>query len=134
MCNVMEATGTGFDKIVLEYRDVNKKHRPYIFSSSNHFTIVLPDLTYLDGVEDSSTPRLSFIPVENGTKYDQKVLEFCYYRSHKISEIAEYLGVSDSTYFRKNVIENLEKQNYLHSSKLGRAKYFRTNQEMVRIE
>ena len=134
MCNVMEAAGTGFDKIVLEYRDVNKKHRPYIFSSSNHFTIVLPDLTYLDGVENGSTPRLSFIPVENGTKYDQKVLEFCYYRAHKISEIAEYLGVSDSTYFRKNVIENLEKQNYLHSSKLGRAKYFRTNQEMVRIE
>ena len=40
-------------------------------------------------------------------KFDKKVLSFCYHRAHKVSEIAEYLGISDSTYFRKKVLSNL---------------------------
>ena len=132
-CNVMEAAGTGFDKIVEEYRGVNEMHRPYIYSSSDHFTLVLPDLTYTDGVEDSSTPTLTFVPVEDGTVYDDKVLSFCYYQAHKVSEIAEYLGISDSTYLRKQVLGNLEKQGYLESSKISRAMYFKTNQDMVMV-
>ena len=91
-CNVMEAAGTGFDKIVEEYKSADEMHRPYIYSSSDHFTLVLPDLTYIDGVEDSNLPVLTFVPVQNGTDYDDKVLSFCYYRAHKVSEIAEYLG------------------------------------------
>ena len=130
-CNVMEAAGTGFDKIIEEYKGVDEAHRPYIYSSSDHFTLVLPDLTYMDGVEDSTIPVLSFIPVEDGTDYDEKVLAFCYYQAHKVSEIAEYLGISDSTYLRKQVLGNLEKQGYLESSKISRAMYFKTNWDMV---
>ena len=44
-CNVMEAAGTGFDKITQEYMDADEHHRPYIYSASDHFTLVLPDLT-----------------------------------------------------------------------------------------
>lgn len=132
-CNVMEAAGTGFDKIIEEYKGENETHRPYIFSSSDHFTLVLPDLTYVDGVEDSSVPILTFVPVENGTDYDDKVLSFCYYQAHKVSEIAERLGISDSTYLRKQVLGNLEKQGYLESSKISRAMYFKTNQDMVTV-
>ena len=132
-CNVMEAAGTGFDKIVEEYKDADEAHRPYIYSSSDHFTLVLPDLTYMDGVEDSNIPVLSFVPVENGTEYDDKVLSFCYYKAHKVSEIVEYLGISDSTYFRKQVLANLEKQGYLESSRISRAMYFKTNPDMVMI-
>lgn len=58
-CNVMEAAGTGFDKIIEEYKGEDENHRPYIFSSSDHFTLVLPDLTYLDGIEDSGNPVLA---------------------------------------------------------------------------
>lgn len=68
-----------------------------------------------------------------GTDYDDKVLSFCYYQAHKVSEIAEYLGVSDSTYFRKHVLANLEKHGYLEKSKLSRAMYFKTNPEMVMV-
>ena len=132
-CNVMEAAGTGFDKIVEEYKGENETHRPYIFSSSDHFTLVLPDLTYMDGVEDSNVPVLTFVPVADGTDYDDKVLAFCYYQAHKVSEIAEYLGISDSTYFRKQVLGNLEKQGYLESSKISRAMYFKTNPDMVTV-
>lgn len=132
-CNVMEAAGTGFDKIVEEYKDENEAHRPYIYSSSDHFTLVLPDLTYMDGVEDSSCPVLMFAPVENRTEYDDKVLSFCYYQAHKVSEIAEFLGISDSTYLRKQVLGNLVAQGYLEASKISRAMYFKTNPDMVTV-
>lgn len=132
-CNVMEAAETGFDKIVEEYKGENETHRPYIYSSSDHFTLVLPDLTYMDGVVDSSVPILTFVPISDGTDYDDKVLSFCYYQAHKVSEIAEYLGVSDSTYLRKQVLDNLEKQGYLESSKISRAMYFKTNKDMVTV-
>ena len=130
-CNVMEAAGTGFDKIIEEYKGEDEMHRPYIYSSSDHFTLVLPDLTYMDGVEDSHIPVLTFVPVPNGTDYDDKVLAFCYYQAHKVSEIAEYLGISDSTYLRKHVLGNLEEHGYLEKSKLSRAMYFKTNPDMV---
>ena len=133
-CNVMEAAGTGFDKIIEEYKSENETHRPYIYSSSDHFTLVLPDLTYMDGTRDSGCPLLTFSPVADGTDYDDKVLSFCYYRAHKVSEIAEYLGISDSSYLRKQVLGNLEKQGYLETSKISRAMYFKTNPDMVMVE
>lgn len=130
-CNVMEAAGTGFDKIAEEYKGKDETHRPYIYSSSDHFTLVLPDLTYMDGIKDDNTPVVSFVPVENGTVYDEKVLAYCYYTAHKASEIAEYLGISDSTYLRKQILQNLEMQNYLLADKASRAKYYKTNWNMV---
>lgn len=134
ICNVMEAAGTGFDKIIEEYKGKDDSHRPYIYSSSDHFTLVLPDLTYMDGVEDSNVPVLSFVPVPNGTDYDDKVLSFCYYQAHKVSDIAEYLGISDSTYLRKQILGNLEKHGYLEKSKISRAMYFKTNPDMVTVD
>lgn len=130
-CNVMEAAGTGFDKITEEYALADDAHKPYIYSSSDHFTLVLPDMTYERGVEDDMLPVLSFMPVPNGTELDEKVLSFCYLKAHKVSEIAEHLGVSDSTYLRKRVLENMEKNGYLIKSKVSRATFYRTNQDMV---
>ena len=132
-CNVMEAAGTGFDKITEEYEDADEAHKPYIYSSSDHFTLVLPDLTYTDGVEDSSIPVLLFVPAPGGTEQDEKVLSFCYYRAHKVSEIAEYLGISDSTYLRKRILGNLEINGYLEKSKISRAVYYKTNPDMVTL-
>ena len=133
-CNVMEAASTGFDKIMEEYKGQDESHRPYIYSSSDHFTLVLPDMTYMDGVGDSHLPVLTFVPVSNGTVYDDMVLSFCYYQAHKVSDIAEYLGISDSTYLRKQVLGNLEEQGYLEKSKASRAAYYKTNWDMVRVD
>lgn len=130
-CNVMEAAGTGFDKITEEYETADEIHKPYIYSSSDHFTLVLPDLTYVNGVEDNSVPILTFVPVPEGTELDEKVLSFCYYQAHKVSEIARYLGISDSTYLRKQILGNLEVNGYLEKSKLSRAVYYKTNPDMV---
>lgn len=133
-CNVMEAAGTGFDKIIEEYAHVDDAHKPYIYSTSDHFTLVLPDLTYDKGVEDEMVPVLSFAPVPEGTELDGKVLSFCYFKAHKVSEIAEYLGISDSTYFRKQVLDNLEQHGYLEKSKVSRAAFYKTNPDSVCIE
>lgn len=130
-CNVMEAAGTGFDKITEEYETADEIHKPYICSYSDHFTLVLPDLTYVNGVEDNSVPILTFVPVPEGTELDEKVLSFCYYQAHKVSEIAKYLGISDSTYLRKQILGNLEVNGYLEKSKLSRAVYYKTNPDMV---
>lgn len=68
--------------------------------------MVLPDLTYEDGINDNdSAPAVTFMPVKNGTEYDEKILSFCYFKAHRVSEIAEYLGVSDSSYLRKKCWE-----------------------------
>lgn len=133
-CNVMEAAGTGFDKIMEEYCDVDEPHRPYIYSSSDHFTLVLPDLTYADGVADEKHPPLTFVPVPGGTEYDEKVLSFCYYQAHKAAEIAAYLGLSDSTYFRKKILGNLEQHGYLEKNKMARTVYYKTKADMVTFD
>lgn len=133
-CNVMEAAGTGFDKIMEEYAQADDAHKPFIYSTSDHFTLVLPDLTYEKGVEDEKAPQLSFAPVPGGTELDEKVLSFCYLKAHKASEIAEYLGVSDSTYLRKQILGNLEENGYLEKSKISRAAFYKTKADMVTFE
>ena len=132
-CNVMEAAGTGFDKITEEYALADEAHKPYIYSSSDHFTLVLPDLTYEKGIEDTTMPVLSFVPVPGGTALDAKVLSFCYLKAHKVSEIADYLGISDSTYLRKQVLENMEKNGYLEKNKVSRAYFYKTNPGIVTV-
>ncbi|MCR5769645.1 MAG: putative DNA binding domain-containing protein [Butyrivibrio sp.] len=130
-CNVMEAAGTGFDKIVEDYSKADEKHRPYIYSTSDHFTLVLPDLTYDGGVEAEPTENLVYVPVPNGSKYDEKILSFCYNNAKATAEITEYLGVSDSSYFRSKILGNLVKNDYLAISGEGRTKYYKTNHKNV---
>ena len=129
----MEAAGSGFDKITDEYGSADSAHKPYIFSTSDHFTLVLPDLTYEEGIRDADTPILSFGPIPNGTEHDEKVLSFCYRKAHTASEVAEYLGISDSSYLRKQILGNLEENGYLDKSKISRSAYYKTNPDMVSV-
>lgn len=131
-CNVMEAAGTGFDKIVQEYKNADENHKPFIFSNSDHFTLVLPDLTYDDGIQENTLPEIEFVPVSNGSEHDEKILSFCYNKAYKSSEIAAFLGLSDSSYFRKKILQNLIDQNYLKEEKKSGILYFKTNTELVR--
>ena len=130
-CDVMEAAGTGFDKIVEEYRDADERHRPYIFSASDHFTLVLPDLTYDAGVVGSDEVAVEFAPVPNGTPHDAAVLAFCYASARQAGEIAARLGMSDSTYFRRRVLGNLVDNGYLEKSNGTGTAYYKTARDMV---
>lgn len=133
-CNVMEAAGTGFDKIVEDYSTADKNHRPYIYSTSDHFTLVLPDLTYERGIEAEAAENLIYVPIPNGSKYDEKILSFCYNNAKTAAEITDYLGMSDSSYFRSKVLGNLVKNDYLIISEEGRTKYYKTNRNSVEID
>ena len=133
-CNVMEAAGTGFDKIVEEYIDADLRHKPYIYSSSDHFTLVLPDLTYEDGITDESLQIMEYLPIPHETSHDKKILSFCYDNARKAKEIADYLGISDSTYLRKRVLENMVKENYLLTDSTSRTAYYRTNPQMASLK
>lgn len=133
-CNVMEASGSGFDKIMEEYANADESHKPYIYSSSDHFTLVLPDLTYVNGLNDDGLSAITFPPVPDGSEHDEKILSFCYQQARKASEIAEFLGITDSTYFRKKILENLVSHDYLIKSKLSNSFYFKTNTEIVNLD
>lgn len=129
-CNVMEAAGTGFDKIMEEYSGVDDAHRPYIVSSSNQFTIVLPDLTYSEGVIGADSDlELSFVPPKNASVHDAKILSFCYEHARKAAEIAAKIKVSDSSWFRSAILENLVEQGYLEKYKMGSSHWYKTNRE-----
>ncbi|MBR2812785.1 MAG: putative DNA binding domain-containing protein, partial [Solobacterium sp.] len=60
-CNAMEASGTGFEKIEEDYRSADNHHKPYICTESDHFRLVLPDLTYAEGIRDDA-PLLEYFP------------------------------------------------------------------------
>lgn len=130
-CNCMEAAGTGFDKIIDEYKEADENHKPFAYAASDHFTLILPDLTYDEGVKSEEEVKLTYISVPEGTEVDEKVLSYCFHKRHKVSEIAAHLGLSNSTYLRRNILGNLEARGYLISSKEGNAKVYKTNREAV---
>lgn len=132
-CEVMEAKGTGFEKIIEDYKGFDKNHQPYVISTSNHFTLVLPDLTYKPGIINSDEPNLNYRSLDNGSVHDSKILSFCYRRKHNSKEISEYIDISDSSYFRSKILKNLVTNNYLLESKEGRTTYYRTNPKYVSL-
>lgn len=91
-------------------------------------------MTYTEGISDSNIPEISFIPVSNGTEQDEKVLSFCYYKARKVAEIAEYLGISNSTYLRNKILGNLEANGYLEKDKVSRSMFYKTNTDFVTLK
>lgn len=134
MCNVMEVAGTGFEKIMEEYKDYGDEYRPFICSSSDHFTLTLPDLTYKEGLSnDAMLPVVEFLPLVNASKHDDKILSYCYFKGHNAKEIADFLGISDSTYFRNTILKRLVNANYLASMKVGNSLMYKTNVDEVKL-
>lgn len=133
-CEVMEAAGTGFDKIAEEYQNADKAHKPYIYSATDHFTLVLPDLSYADGISGGIVPALEFAPVANGSRYDEDILSFCYERARKSSEIADHLGISNSTHLKEKILGTLVDNGYLLKEKISRSFFYRTNPDTVQLK
>ncbi len=77
------------------------------------------------------TGPLHFIPVPNGARHDAKVLDYCYSTARKAADIADHLGLSNSTYFRKKILKNLVANHYLEENRGGRAVFYKTNRDMV---
>ena len=130
-CGVMEAAGTGFDKVAEAYSNVGPAHRPFVYSASDHFTLILPDLTWQPGVDGYVLPEISFVPVPNGTQHDAAVLAFCYQRERTGKKIAEMLKMTNSTYFRSEILGNLVEHGYLSKRRVSRSIIYISNPEKV---
>ncbi len=133
LCHAMEAKGTGFEKIMDDYKEEDESHKPFIYSKNNQFSIVLPDRTYADGVNVDNESILLLAPIKDTTRFDISVLSYCYTSPRSIKEIAEHLNVSDSTYFRKGVISNLVEQEFLLQSKNGNKIEYSSNKDKIKL-
>lgn len=103
LCNLMESSGTGFDKIVYEYEKYDEKFAPSIYSDPAQFIITLKDLTYKEkNIKKILIPN-SFefkSPKSGNREFDRKILEFCLDSPKSRQEIQNYLELTD----RKNFI------------------------------
>ena len=133
-CNVMEAAGTGFEKIAEEYRKADLSHKPFIFSTSDHFTLVLPDLTFEKGVQGAQNPLVQHEIILDGSRFDDTILSYCLGTARSLPEIAEHLGVEVSTYLRSKVVGNLVEQGFLLKIPASRGYRYRTNPEKAGVE
>lgn len=130
---MMEAEGTGFEKICEAYSNVDVSHKPFITATTDHFKLVLPDLTYEDGVEVVSIlPPIEFVPIDAKSKYDIAILTLCSYGAKNASEIAEYIGIRPSSYFRKNILEPLVDKGYLKVIDGKKPVMYKTDHTIVR--
>ena len=134
LLKLMERKGSGFDTIELEYSAYDEKYRPYISSNSNSFTLCLPDVTYAQGIIESEKD-VSEVYVEGFVtgKNDMRILAYCYMYSKSVKEIAEYIGVTPSTYFRNNTIKRLCNEGYMVKLESEREKRFIANKNKVKL-
>jgi len=133
LCRYMEKKGSGFDKIEEDYINADQNHKPFISTDGSSFTLTLPDLTYLQGTPD---PDLDLIPevysdVTTTGKKDLSVLAYTYNRPRTVREIADYLGVKPSTYFRKHTITRLTEAGLLVAHPGNTAVEFQSNHMKV---
>jgi ATP-dependent DNA helicase RecG len=138
ICRVLESTkymeskGSGFDKIERDYSGKGESFRPYISSDGISFTLTLPDLTCSGVIDEDSCPA---VYVRDGIldERDLKILSYCYMRSHSAGEIARYIDIKASSYFRKEILGSLVSKGYLIEDHSKRAVGYSTNQNRVSV-
>ena len=127
----MESKGSGFDKIESDYAGRGEAFRPFISSGGSSFTLVLPNLTFKDGViDEGSVPEVHVRGLLSG-RNDIPVLSFCFGKERSAKEIAEYLGIQPSSYFRKQVLAELVRQGYLLENKTASPSRYMSNPDRV---
>lgn len=134
LVGVIQGLGTGFDKIEQDYLAADNEHKPFVSSTSESFTLVLPDLTYRNGVIDPLNEKLPDVYVDafDISEKERMILSYCYPTSRTVSEIAKHLGVSVSTYLKDEVIKKLVRKKYLIEY-FGRPAKYITSRENVKI-
>ncbi len=131
LCRLMDHKGSGFDKIVEEYGKYGDAFAPFADSDDVSFTLTLPDLTHSQGlIANLECPEVYTVEALDG-KNSLRVLSYCYSAPRSAPEIASFLGIKPSSYFRKQVLEPLLEDGYLvETSSSFPAKYI-SNSEKV---
>ena len=135
LVHMMEAKGTGFDKIAESYELSDENHKPFVTCNDDFFTLTLPDLTFKGGVIGDDNPYPEIHLRQNiVSDYDEKILSCCYAKRRSLREIASYLGVSSSTHLRNDILGKLVEKGYLFMKQYGPAFYYFTNREKLNQE
>ena len=131
LCHLMDHKGSGFDKISEEYSGYGDKFAPFADSDDAFFALTLPDLAHPQGLIGSNeAPDVYTIEPLEG-KRALKILSFCFSKKRSVSEIASFLGVKPSSYFRKEVLEALVKEGYLREISSESAVAYLSNHDKV---
>lgn len=121
------------NKIKNYYLNYELKYHPFIKYKDNKFMFVIPDITNKEGISDDDLIKLNYPPLDNMTKYDDLILSYCYFNHKKVSDIARYLKISNSTYLKNNIVGNLVKNNYLIVDVYNDILYYKTNDKIVKV-
>ena len=136
ICKLMEKRGSGFDKIEEEYSLYDKKYAPFVNSNNLYFSLTLLDLSKKNiSLDKDKEFAKVLIPQEKiNSKYDLQILGYCYYKRRSVQEIATFLNMTPSTYFRKNILDYLIKGQYLIEFKEARNTKYIANKELVSLD
>lgn len=121
------------DDVEKYYYDYELKYHPFIKYKDNKFMFVIPDVTNKEGISDEDLIKLNYPPLENMTKYDDKILSYCYFNHKKVADIAKYLNIANSTYLKNVIVGNLVKNNYLIVDVYKDILYYKTNDKIVKV-
>jgi len=131
--NLMESKGSGFDRIEQDYKGRGESFQPYISTDENSFTLTLPNLMSRYGVlGDDSIPEVYAYDKELENR-DRNILSFCFSKGHTAAEIASYIGVEPSTYFRKQILASLVSDGYLITDSSQRALRYSANLNRIGV-
>ena len=130
----VENKGSGFDLIAEEYYHEDTNHKPFITSDQNHFVLTLANLNYSKGIidEENDSPNV-FVDDVTLSPRDLSILSFCYVNNKSASEIAKMLGISSSTYFKKNILANLINKGLLISDNNKNHPTYISNHTLVKL-
>lgn len=108
LCNLMESSGSGFDKIVDSYEGYKDEVQPKIYSDPAQFIITLYDLcfdktSYVSKIKDDKKEIEFKSPRSGNREYDRKIIEFCMNEPKSRQEIQNYIELSD----RKNFVSTI---------------------------
>ncbi|MFA6624426.1 MAG: ATP-binding protein [Bacilli bacterium] len=135
LLGLIQGLGTGFDKIADDYRMADEAHQPYVESSPSSFSLTLPDLMYAQGVvgTDNPAPAIALIGAGQLSAKENQVLSFCYPRKRTLKEIAQFLGISVSSYLKGELLGGLITKGYLIQSDQRPASYLTSREKVYLI-
>lgn len=141
LCDLMEKSGSGFEKIADCYSGFENRFAPSVYSDPAQFSITLRDLTYEsdsnESVAETQEARFEFKSPRSGNReYDMRILRFCMESPKSRQEIQEYLELYDRKNFIYSILNPLVDSELLLLTQQSRnapnQKYY-TNKERLRF-
>lgn len=131
----MEKQGSGFDKISADYLEYGQNYKPYVTSTNNYFTLVLPNVNVVSGMINKNTTNFDIVYDDSLMLSERQkiILKFCYFSPKSINEIASFLNMKVSSYLRNDFLNRLVNMNVLKVNRDEKAALYFTNHDTVKI-